>query len=193
MSKKIESGEPKEIIEVRSLVVEQMEGVGEIVSIKNDMDLDRAVLAHQKAKSAAKLVKARKEFLTKPLNAALKSWREVFKGVEDHIEEEESRLEGLILAYRKKKDEAANKKEEALAEKVSTGEISAEKAVEKMENIQRAEISGSHVRKVPTLEIFDLALIPREYLVPDTVKIKEAIKSGLEVPGAKMVDREILV
>ena len=92
MSKKIESGEPKEIIEVRSLIVEQMEGVGEIVSIKNDVDLDRAVLAHQKAKSAAKLLKARKEFLTKPLNAALKSWREVFKPMEDNVDEEESRL-----------------------------------------------------------------------------------------------------
>lgn len=193
MSKKIESGEPKEIVEVRSLIVEQMEGVGEIVSIKNDADLDRAVLAHQKAKSVAKLVKARKEFLTKPLNAALKSWREVFKPMEDSVEEEESRLERLILAYRKKKDEAATKKEEVIAEKVATGEISAEKAVEKMENIKHAEISGSHVRKVPTLEIFDLSIVPREYLVPDTVKIKEAIKSGLEVPGAKMVDREILV
>ena len=171
---------------------EQMKGADDVV-IKTDEDLDRAVLIHQRIKKIAKMVKEKKEALTKPLNAALKSWRDQFRPLEEEIESAESKFEQKILEYRRKRDEKASKKEEEIADKVASGELSAEKGVEKMEGIKRAEITGSHVRRVLTLEIFDEALLPREYLVPDSVKIKEALKAGIEVAGARMVDKEILV
>ncbi len=48
-------------------------------------------------------------------------------------------------------------------------------------------------RKVPKLVIFDGSLIPRAYLVPDQVQIKQALQSGIEVPGCRIESEETVV
>lgn len=179
---------------VVSEVQGQLDRMEMVLVIKSDADFDLAVLCFQGMKKLAKQVKERKEELTKPLNAALKAWRAVFAPFEERLEKEMDKQEQKILAYKSRKDAAAEKKAAEIAGKVERGEMDQEKAVAKLENVKGAEITtGSHVRGYKALEIYDDSVLPREFLVPDTVKITNALKGGAVVPGARLVEKKSLV
>lgn len=48
----------------------------------------------------------------------------------------------------------------------------------------------STISKHPYLDIYDEAKLPRQYLIPDRVKLLEDVRAGIEVPGAKLAYRE---
>ena len=50
-------------------------------------------------------------------------------------------------------------------------------------------VAGVSVKKVWKYEIVDEKLIPREYLIPDTVKIGKMVRAGgdtLQIPGVRI-------
>ena len=51
----------------------------------------------------------------------------------------------------------------------------------------KTDSGSATAKRTPELYIFDPALLPREYLIPDEVKILDALKLELNVPGAKIV------
>ncbi len=59
-----------------------------------------------------------------------------------------------------------------------------------------AKADGVNLRDNWTFEIVDESLIPREYLIPDEVKIRKvviALKDKTNIPGIKAVNRPIIV
>jgi len=52
------------------------------------------------------------------------------------------------------------------------------------------ELPFVRTRAYMAMEVFDLSLIPRQYLVVDNAKVLEALKAGVDVPGARLVKRE---
>ena len=54
--------------------------------------------------------------------------------------------------------------------------------------------ASATTRKVWTYEITDAALIPREYLIPDSLRLQREITSGLlrELPGLRIFERETI-
>lgn len=59
-----------------------------------------------------------------------------------------------------------------------------------------AKADGVSLRDNWTFEIIDESLIPREYLIPDEVKIRKvvvALKDKTNIPGVKAVNRPIIV
>jgi hypothetical protein len=58
---------------------------------------------------------------------------------------------------------------------------------------QTAPVATVHTRKTKTVQIIDVASIPRDYLVPDMAKIKAAALAGVEIPGIRLVEIETVV
>jgi len=59
-----------------------------------------------------------------------------------------------------------------------------------------AKADGVNLRDNWTFEIVDESLIPREYLIPDEVKIRKvvvALKDKTNIPGVKAINRPIIV
>jgi hypothetical protein len=51
---------------------------------------------------------------------------------------------------------------------------------------------GAVTRRVWTFEVVDAAAIPREYLIPDTLRLQKEITRGTlrELPGLRIYERE---
>jgi len=136
-------------------------------------------------------VQEQKDSIVKPLNEALKNARAVFAPVEDRIATVETYLKGSVLKYNQKLQEEAKKREAEAQKRIESGE-SFETATKSVGRVEE-KIAAIPTRKVQKLVIDDLVAIPRDFLVPDESKIKEALKSGYKVAGCRLVEEEIVV
>lgn len=149
-------------------------------------------------KDTGKRIKAEKESITKPLNDALRNARALFKPIEDQFIEAEKIIKGKLLEYTKKINEEARKKEEAIAKRVEKGTLKVETAekkiseVEKVDNQTSGEVGKVQIKKVKKVRIVNESDIPREYLVPDLVKIRKDALAGKEIAGVEVYEEETI-
>jgi len=148
-------------------------------------------------KTIKKLVKEKKESITKPLNEALKNARALFKPVEENILKIETYLNSSVLKYNQKllaeqkvrEDEAAKKMEEA---NKNNEEINLDKITRKVENTAE-KLNMIRTRKVKKFKIVDETKIPRNFLTPDEVKIRQAMMNDIKVEGVEYYVEETAV
>lgn len=103
-----------------------------------------------------------------------------------------------IIDYHNLQEEKARKEKEKLAKKIETGKITPEKAAEKAESIVapaktiQSPFTGAQttfrVRKVAI--IVDELKLPREYLIPDKIKINKVALAGIPIPGVEVKEEK---
>ena len=198
----------KEIAVVKGQVSKAQTAADSII-IVDDATMLEAGETRKKIKLVGKLIKEKKEEITKPMNEALKSVRALFAPLEDGYERVESLIASKMVEYQRKvdaerrrvEDEATRKLAEA-QRKAAEGTITdkqaqrVEKSVEKKleatpEVIKKSE--AFHTRTVKKFRILDVTAIPREYLVPDEVKIRAAMMAGQAVSGVEYYEDKIIV
>ena len=154
------------------------------------------------------LISAKKEY--KALKADMDKLLEPFKeGIDGVKEKYDLRLKSLksvidvlndkTSGYTTRLMNEAQAKAQAISDRVGEGKghLKPETAIKQLESIEKGDTSIETVvgsmtfRNVPQLVIEDISLIPREYLVPDEAKIKSALKLGLQVKGAKLINKQI--
>lgn len=173
-----------------------------------------------KLKETGNTIKARKEAITKPLNAALKSARELFAPIEAQFEIAENIVGRKLIAYKQKVEAEARAREKKiaddleaerirLAKEVEAGKITEEaaekkfdnkleKAETKVENLKRVEKTTQtkhgqvQFRKIAKMRITNESLIPDEYWVIDMVKLRADVVKGIVVPGAERYEEEVV-
>lgn len=172
--------------------------IAELV-ISDQKGLEDATDILARIKQMAKIIKERKEKITKPLNDALRSARELFAPFEQRTDEAERVVKGKILTYQQEVNRKAAEEEAKIAKKVEEGKIKFETGAKKIEQIERVEnkVEGKkgfvQMRKIKKFEITDAGKLPRKYLVPDMVAIREdAVKNGIEIPGVRVYEEETL-
>lgn len=135
-----------------------------------------------------------KEKITKPLNQALKVERARWKPLEDKLEALLLHLKKQMSTYQTKKDEEFKQQQKEIADKVATGEISIEKAVAQMDNKVETKVfsnNGSiNFITVKNFEVMDITLLPKDFILPDEVKIRLAMKNGIEIPGVRYFEEK---
>ena len=139
-------------------------------------------------------LKTDKEKITKPLNEALKEVREKYKPSENVLEEAIGYLRGEQSRYQTEQVILQREEEAKIAARMKPGKgnLSVEKAVEKLENIERADTkieteSGTvKFRETQVLKIWDVLLVPREYMLPDEKLILADLKAGKSINGARL-------
>lgn len=137
------------------------------------------------------LVNWKKEWV-EPFETHLKKLKSLTKPSEEVLKFAEITLKGKILDYRAKLQAEAEVKKAEIEEKVKSGEITIDKAI-KTVGKQEAKMENFNVRKDKVVVITDASKLPREYLVPDMVKIKADLKAGKEIPGALLEIKEVVV
>lgn len=155
-----------------------------------------AIELKAKLKDTAKQIKERKEAITKPLNDALKSARELFAPLEKQFEEADTIVGRKLLAYKQKVDAEARAKEEKIAERVEKGTLKIETAEKKIEQIQRTEktVQTDHgkvqFRKIKKVRIIKAEEVPDQYWVLDQVAIRKDALMGVVIPGVEVYEEE---
>jgi len=168
------------------------------LKIKTAQDMIKATDILGKIKSVGKMVRERMEA---PVKIAYKAYKDV-KTEQDKVfgpfvrgcDEAESIVKGKMIEYQDIQIAKAEKKTEQIEKKVESGEMSFEKAAEKIiEATPQKNVTTDNgavqFRTRDVVEIEDETKIPREYLIPDMVKIKKVALAGVEIPGVRVVKR----
>jgi len=151
-----------------------------------------------KIKQVAKLLKERKEAITKPLNEALASARELFRKPEADLADAERIIKGKMLDWQDAEDKRIAKAKAKVVDQVESGKISTEKAVQKMDDIGTApttttgKVGQVSTKIIKKYRVTDESKLPREFLMPDMAKITEALKAGVSVPGAEVYEEKVI-
>lgn len=132
-------------------------------------------------KKLGKLAGEKESSLTDPLTKVIKDIRALFAPFRSLVAEAEKNAKAEMIAFQEKME----REREKIKNDLESGKIA--KLSTAAKKIAATEISSntSSVRKEWTLEIEDVGDIPREYLVPNEAKIREAFKAGKKVSGCK--------
>lgn len=165
------------------------------IKIKTLVDFEKASGGLIKITAEEKRIKGELKSVVGPIEESVKKVKGWFKPALDTLGEAGDLLRDKIGAYQTEINDKAKAKKEEIAEKVNSGEISAEKAGSQIAKVEaKAEnkvFNGNGSVSFTThrfVKVVDLKLVPVEYLMPDMVKINKAIlDEGKEIAGCSLV------
>lgn len=185
----------KELAPIKAQV-SKLENQATAVTIVSQEGYENAIDLVSKLKETGSEIKYKKESITKPLNEALKHVRDMFRPVETQFENAERIIKTKLLDYKRKKDEEARAEEAKVAARVAKGTMKLETAEKKMDSIERVEnttrgqVGQVQIKKIRKVRVTDQETIPRKYLVPDMVLIRQDALSGIVIPGIEIYEEE---
>ncbi len=181
----------KELSVVKTQADKALSRVSEItIATAEDYAMADEILV--KIKTVGKMIKEKKEEITKPLNESLKRVRELFKPIETTHETAEEIIKKKMVSYRVAEDKRIEAEKAKIASKVESGYIKSETAIKKMEAVVDTKDSlkdagvKTSTRKLPRVQINSFKDIPREYLIVNERAVLDALKAGIAVPGAEL-------
>lgn len=180
----------KEVAVVKQQATKAL-AAAEALTIKTEKDAEQATDILSKIKTVGKMIKERKEAITKPLSEALNSARDLFKPIEQNHAEAERIIKGKLLNWQEAEARRIEKETVKVVDKMESGKMTTEKAVAKIEDIGevKTKVTGKvgqiSTREVPKYYVVNEEIIPREFCSPDMAKIKKALDAGISVPGAE--------
>ena len=156
-----------------------------------DPIIDKAYKAHREA------IAQRDEHL-KPVLDAMKKIKSSLADWQTE-EERKAKIKALEEIEKKKKEE--EEKQLSLAEMLSkmgateqAEEVLDQEVIVAPEKIETPKIAGVSFLEVWDFEIVDEKQLPREYLTPDLIKIRQVVKATkgtLEIAGVKIFSRKV--
>lgn len=201
----METPDTKEVAVVKQQATKALTAAQEL-EIKSAEQMTSATDLLSKMKTVAKMIRERKEAITKPLNEALASTRCLFQPMESNLAEAERVVKGKMLDYKREQDRVADEARIKLAKKVETGYMKPETVVERMGKIEDAptSVQGKNsamsfrtVRKVRLAELKDLSVADLTFLAQggyiewNSSARADALK-GIKVPGAEVYEDQVV-
>lgn len=189
--------ENKELITLKSQI-SKLENQANAVTITTPEENALAIDLKAKLKDIGQTIKARKEEITKPLNVALKSARELFAPIEDQYEKAENIVGRKLIDYKQKVEAEARAIEAKIAARVEKGTMkmeTAEKKIEQIPTVQKTiktSFGSVQFRKIKKVRITDINMIPDQYWIIDEVKLRKDVLAGIVIPGAIFFEEEIV-
>lgn len=181
----------KEVVEYRSQVGFLVD-TAKALKVESKEDYEKATELLAQVREVEVALQERKEKITRPLMAGLAEARELFKPLEASHAEAKKTIKEKMLDYSIKEDERIAKEKEKVEARVEKGTMRVDTAVKKLENIGEAPKTNLVTRT--KVRITDESLIPREFLVPDMVKINDAVlKNKLTIPGVETYEEKSIV
>lgn len=139
-------------------------------------------------------IEAEEDKVLAPLKEAVKAEKSRWEPFKLKLKPAIDALRIKIGEYQTKQLAKAKAKEEAI---LNDDSLDTGKAIKALSSIKTpvtevATQSGSLTfMTVPKLEITDITKIPRQYLIPDEVAIKKALKEGKKIPGAILKEVQV--
>lgn len=179
--------------------------------VKNEADYQTGLAFVGQIKSVAKELEADRKSITDPINKSLKLINAKYKGPKDVLEKAQRALEAKLGAYyaeqQRKAREAEAKalaaqqaKQEKLNERASELGVApamaapvAPRVAEPAKSVATAGGGSVGLKPVSKWRLVDAALVPREYLMLDEVKIGKVTRAGVDIPGIERYEEYVSV
>lgn len=162
-----------------------------VLTIKTQEDLTEATRILSVLNKTLDYLTEQKELLTKPLNATLKEIRARYKEPETILETKIADIRQLMIEYQTKQVALQQAKEAKIAESLAKGNISIEKATDKIAKLPEIVTSAQSdegsikFKPVKKFEVVSLADLPIEYHMADESKVRSSMNGGVELPGVR--------
>ena len=162
------------------------------ITIQDKDNYVDAITLLNRINEMGKIIKLKKELITKPLNQSLRNARELFKPLEDQFLTAEKIIKKKILDYSKNINKIAQEKEEKIAERMEKGIIKLETAEKKINEVERinkttqVKYGKVTIRQTKKVRIVNLSLVPRKYFIPDMVLIRNDALSNKNIAGVEV-------
>lgn len=184
--------QPEAIVAQETQTAQQAIQMIRNLPVHTPQDIERVTPLLQHVKAEAKRVTAMKEELTKPLNAALKNLRDMFRPAESAYAECEQTLKRKIsdaaMAIRKANEAAMAETHARMAANDMRGASIAAGAIVNTEAPKGLSLQDRFVFRV-----VNAAAVPREFLVVDERRIRDHIsKHGdkMPIPGV-VIEKDV--
>ncbi|MDY0188923.1 MAG: hypothetical protein RBR16_13485 [Syntrophus sp. (in: bacteria)] len=186
-------------------VVQDFEALRKTGVDSEEQSKQAVAIASQAKKLAAEMERERKEF-TGPINTFLSKVKAAYDHFTGALTGAEKEIKRLLVGYqarveleRRKAEEAARKEAEELQKKLDAeakeagveAPIVTPAVVAPKPTVTRTEEGTAYEVVTWEFEIEDEAKIPRDYLMADLGKIRQAVKAGIrEIPGVKIFEKK---
>lgn len=176
------------------IIQKQLSPIAEIalhLKIDSDTALKEASELRSQVKDYEKKMLADKKKLTDPAKATLEEIKSRYRPFEAQIEVVLEALDRKMIAYQTEIATERAKQEEKIANKVQTGYLKMETAVDKISNLQvvekkvETESGGTTFISKLCFEVVSLADVPLEFHLPDMVALRKQMLAGVEVKGCR--------
>lgn len=172
------------------------------LKLKTDKDQENAIASVDKIIKERKRGEAILKLFVDPLKDQVKKITAIFKPNIDALESAERAIRRALIDYQDLIEKKAEAAKEKTMEKIDAGTITVEQGVKKIEHIKepektvRTEAATVSFTIRPRVEVADESKLPREYMVPDMVKIRTVglafHKAGQSpIPGTRIVEDKI--
>lgn len=174
------------------------------LAIDSPESLAQATDILKAVKDAGKVVKSRKEEITKPLNDALKSARDLFRPIEADLATGERIIKDKMLDYTNEVEAKRAAEAAKLEARVERGTMRTDTAMRKMDDLETVDstVKGAkgsvNFREVRKVKIVDPKAIPLKYLMNEKVidAIRAAVSTdvlnGTKVEGVEIVTEKVV-
>ena len=166
----------------------QIATVAQELKIHDESGFEEAGAVLVEIKGRKKNLEARRKLITKPMMEAKKEVDELFKVPIASLTKAESALKGAIGRYVEEieKERQGLIVDAAEAHESGEGSENVRDILIKAEARKAPKLKGVSLKTLTKFEITDEDLLPRHLLTPDMVKIRAAVKAGMEVPGIRV-------
>ncbi|MEX0932357.1 MAG: hypothetical protein WDZ61_00485 [Parcubacteria group bacterium] len=160
--------------------------------VKNSKDLERAEQGIKLLTEKKKAIDAWEEQYVRPLTRIARLWQDKLRPEKNRIAEADKALRNAIVAFREVLKEKEEHKAQEVEKSVREGKMSFQRASKALEKTQeKTEAISTRTERV--VEVVDEKKIPREYLIPDMVRIRKEALAGQDIPGVKVTEQQIYV
>lgn len=139
---------------------------------------------------AKKQIEGKRKFFVEPLNEQVKKINALFKSIVAPLDVADEMIRGKILDYRKKQAAELAKEQERLNKEAIKEQKKVDAKAERMgvesttvvpKTVAPAAsmVGAATVKKVWKFKVTDPAIVPRDYLMVDETKIRNAVREGV--------------
>jgi len=178
---------------MNNLIVEELSGIELIIHsvvIDSDSALSKAIDLLQNIKTVRKQITTEKNRIINPAKEIIKHAKERYEILEEQCSTLERNIKQKILDYENEKSTRRETENIELANKIQTGEMGLEEAIEQYQPAQKPE--GIQIRTHKEVVITNESIIPKEYWVLDMVRIRKDALAGKKIAGVTIQDKKII-
>lgn len=171
-------------------IVQISSRANKVAIIKSNEDLIKAVEFLVQVKNKLKNYEEERLSYTEPINKTLKRLNDRFKILTEPLKLAQRGVKDAVLTYRKKKEEKRQIEEKKIRKKNGNENIILPEIVPDIVESKSGEI---RTRKNWVFKIVDEKKVPREYMIIDEKKVREAIREGKrKIKGLEIYQEEDL-
>lgn len=180
-------------VEVKKNVL-SVQQVANALSVTDPASAEKASELRHNIKEAMRQLTEKKTDITRPIMDSLAKIKALFAPYELMLKNADTTVDAKLLSYKIEEQDRIDTAKAKVVARAEKGTLRSETAVKKLGEIGEAKkTAGTRLQSRRVLDIVDESLLPREYMVPDRIKITKALFAGIDVFGARLVDEKHLV